>query len=230
MEYRSDPSETPVDQEQLLRVLTARRGRIDESELLERFLPGEPTDTPLELFRRHFELYHALYSIQDRVPARGLKLHIGLARVELHELPPDRECRYFDSGFCRAPSGGDGYCDLHRDLMRRREEAGALGRASLKTYYLDRSNLETMDGTRLEMMMQGVYRYASSYDEVEDARRTLGLDRDFSIDRLRRRFRYLSKQEHPDSGGDSERFNRIQKAYRRLFWVRGAGATPDERA
>ena len=230
MEHRADVNETPVDRERLLRALTDRRGRIDESELLERFLPGEPTDTSLELFRRHFELYHALYSLEESVLARGLKLHIGLAWVELHELPPDGACRYFDSGFCRAPSGGDGYCDLHRDLMRRREEAGALGRASLKSYYLDRSNLDTMDGTRLEMMMQGVYRYASNYDEVEDARRTLGLDRDFSIGRLRRRFRYLSKRDHPDSGGDSERFNRIQKAYRRLLWVRGAGVTPDERA
>lgn len=230
MENRTEPDDTLVDREQLFRTLIGRRGRVDESELLDRFLPGARDESVIGLFRRHFELYHALYSIEERMLEHGLKLHIALAWAELHELPAGGECRYFDTGYCRAPAAADGYCVLHRDMRRRHEESGSLGRASLRSYYLDRSNLETMDATRLETMMRGVYRYASSYDEVEEARRTLGLDRDFSIDRLRRRFRYLSKQHHPDSGGDCERFNRIQEAYRRLLRVRGGAVKPNESA
>ncbi|MFW6368760.1 MAG: J domain-containing protein [Spirochaetota bacterium] len=237
MRFNGPGEAGPVPKDRLLSFLAKRRGRVDESELLREFVSGpeagrsadtgsgsNPDSGPeaessIALFRRHFELYHALYCIENAFAEYGLKLHIGLAHVTIHELPEEGLCRYFDQEFCREPCAGAGasFCATHLQLQKSRDSNGAVGRASMRAFYLDRSNLDGMDSDRLEMLMRGVGHYASNYEDIEAACALLGVDRACSSERLRRRFRYLSKLHHPDSGGDTELFSRIQDAYERLL-------------
>jgi hypothetical protein len=52
--------------------------------------------------------------------------------------------------------------------------------------------------------------------EQQDALDVLGLDPDVDIATLKRRFRALAHDHHPDRGGDAARFAAINDAYRRL--------------
>ena len=45
----------------------------------------------------------------------------------------------------------------------------------------------------------------------------LGLDEDVSDAKLKRRYRILVKENHPDNGGDPKEFMKIQKAYKKEF-------------
>lgn len=216
----------PVSTDRLIEFLVARRGRVDESELLAEFVSetdsGADPEPSILLFRRHFELYHALYRVEDAVLEYGLKLYVGLAYVTILEIPEEGLCRYFDEEFCRQPCAGAAasFCETHLNMQMSRSAQGTVGRASTRAFYLDRANLEEMDSDRLEMLMRGVKHYASNYEEIEAACSTLGVDRACSPERLRRRFRYLSKVHHPDSGGDAPTFNRVQDAYERLLRFR----------
>lgn len=206
----------PVDIKGLTDFLEGTRGRVNEAELMERFVGNcESTEEAMNLYLRHFELYHTLYSLESEFSDRGLTLEIGLAYVRVHEMPPDDQCRYFDSGYCRRPAPDGYYCGVHRDLINRRN--GSVGRVSMRGYYLDRRNAYNMDPTRLEEMMRGIYEYASNQRQIDTAYELLGVSRGCSLQRLRIRFRYLSKHHHPDAGGDVAYFTRLQDAYERLI-------------
>ena len=45
---------------------------------------------------------------------------------------------------------------------------------------------------------------------------TLGVDRDASPDQIKRAYRKLASQHHPDKGGDTNKFQEIEEAYRTL--------------
>ena len=49
-----------------------------------------------------------------------------------------------------------------------------------------------------------------------DHYRTLGIDRSASADEIKRAYRRLASQHHPDKGGDTQRFQEIEAAYRIL--------------
>ena len=212
-------SEIPVDVGGLSSYLEASRGKVSEADLMQRFVGSrEISDDTMDLFLRHFELYHCLYSLEGELAERGLALEIGLAFVRVHEIPPEDECRYFDGGYCRRPVTSGMYCSVHSALAERR--SSSVGRVSMRGYYLDRRNMRNMDSERLSSMMHGVYEYASNHEDIDAAHALLGVPRGCSPERLRTRFRYLSKCHHPDAGGDAAYFMRLQDAYERLTRLR----------
>ncbi len=201
---------------ELIAYLEATRERISEADLMERFVgESHSGDENMNLFFRHFELYHTLYSLESDLGRRGLALDIGLAYVQVHDIPSDHECHYFDEGYCRRPAGPGKRCRVHKDLDMQRH--GSVGRVSMRGYYLDRRNAFVMDEQRLTGMINGVYEYASNQQQIEAAYELLGVSRRCSPERLRTRFRYLSKRYHPDAGGDADYFTRLQDAYERLL-------------
>lgn len=58
---------------------------------------------------------------------------------------------------------------------------------------------------------------------MNDPYETLGVARDASIDDIKKAFRKLSHQHHPDKGGDAQKFQEINAAYQIL-------SNPDKRA
>ena len=51
---------------------------------------------------------------------------------------------------------------------------------------------------------------------MRDHYQTLGVDRGASADEIKRAYRKLASKYHPDKGGDTQRFQEIEEAYRVL--------------
>ncbi len=211
-------------EEELFQFLKVRPDGVTEYDLLRRFIPddGQFGDGKLALFRRHFLLYHHLYLLRDRVEDAGWYLDVGPAFVRLIPFPSGGACRYFDpenGRFCGLPTeAASERCPAHEHATRSRRDSGSIGRVGLRGYYLEPRNYHTMDEATLELWMSGVKRYALQFEQIESARRMLGLPVSFTVDRLKRRYRFLSKKQHPDAGGSDRHFADLQEAYQILFW------------
>ncbi|MFP4509167.1 MAG: DNA-J related domain-containing protein [Spirochaetota bacterium] len=207
-----------VDISGLVHHLNTAEGRVDEVQLLRYVrLQDECDSAELSLFRRHFELYHALHLL-SAAGLPGKHVHIGLAHVCVRREPASGECGWFDEeveDFCRRPSSG-GLCEHHSRLHAVSQESGSLRAADARSYYLDRSNLARMDEAGVKRLMDGVFRAAENYEEIRRAAETLGVSLDSTSRRLQERFRHLVKELHPDAGGDTARFAEMYAAYQLL--------------
>ncbi len=176
-----------VDIEALIRFLETSAGRIDEIRLL-RFvrLPNASGSEELDLFRRHFELYHALYLLGEHgIPGR--RLHIGMAHVVVSIA---------DTHATEANDATDSLCE-----------------SDARSYYLDRRNMQRMDASGLKQLMDGVLQAATHHEELVAAAQTLQVGLHVTPRRLQERFRFLVKTCHPDAGGDPRTFRELYAAY-----------------
>ncbi len=228
-----------IDTNNLLAYLKAHSQPVPETHLLREFLPGArealAAGFSLELFRYHFILYHSLYLLTEELEQSDSQylLYIKTINVYLLQKPAPGYCRYFDESkprFCGVKTGqAEQYCSFHRKMSDRHREAGTLGDAGMREYYLDLDNMNSADEQTLKMWERGIFRYAASYKETERSLEILGLPADYSLRRLKDRYRYLSKQHHPDTAGSGERvtvekpakdFGEIQHAYEVLLALR----------
>ena len=218
---------------ELLAFLKSRPQPVAETVLLREFLPGAREalkgSVSLELFRYHFLLYHSLYRLAEELEQSDAKylLYIKTINVYLLKKPAPGFCRYFDEskpGFCGVKTGGEElYCAFHRLRTAGLRDAGILGDAGTRQYYLHLDNMESADEQTLKMWEQGIFRYAASHEEIDRSLKVLGLSADFSLKRLKNRYRYLCKQHHPDTAcgaGRRQDFSEIQHAYQVLQALR----------
>jgi hypothetical protein len=147
-------------------------------------------DGRLGLFRAHFILFHNLYRLRDRLwDERRGHLEISALRIRLVS---------YEQGVSQG-------------------EEGALGRNDpLRDYYLDGSNL---DGTTeqdvqelLESFWQRYNQGIGDPDERRKALRELELDEPVDFETIKRQYRRLSMEHHPDRGGDPERLRSLNAA------------------
>ena len=89
--------------------------------------------------------------------------------------------------------------------------------ANLGEYYLDWENFEEMDEAGVESLLEQFWQRYLVDGRREPALRTLGLSADFSQMELKRRYRQLATEHHPDKGGDPEQFISIRQAYEVLI-------------
>lgn len=220
--------------DKLFHYLCSRPKPVTETDLLREFYPESrkalTKGMSMELFRYHFLLYHSLYKLAEELEKSASDYFLFVKTINVYFLKkPDRGyCRYFNEkgpAFCGNKTEVNGeYCTFHRDLSDSRKQAGTVGDAGMREYYLDFRNMHTMDEQKLKMWEKGIFTYAASHEEVERSLDILGLSPDFSLQRLKNRYRYLCKQHHPDteSGNDTTRrdFGTIQHAYQLLLELR----------
>ena len=145
----------------------------------------------MALFQQHFILYHLLYRIQQDWHDTGAGyLHIALAKVQL--LPQ-----------AAMP-------ELNEDSERR-------------AYYLNWQHFYTMTEQMLDQHLAAFWRYISDgavtpteLDMVE-ALSVLQLPDNFSLLQLKKAYRSLALQQHPDRGGSEQQFIVLTEAYQQLL-------------
>ncbi|MEI8094770.1 MAG: DNA-J related domain-containing protein [Spirochaetales bacterium] len=198
--------------EELLAYFETRAGEdVAETDLLRHFFADENVFADglgLDLFERHFLLYRRLWLFDDELrQASGRRLWIRGIRSTLLEAPPRGRCDALDPEtglFCEAslPCGTHG--GLAPDLP------------TMKSYYLDETQLEGMTSERLERLLDGFYRWCFDPAGIEAAFEQLGLAPGASAEAVQRAWKQLSKKNHPDRGGDVVAFQQLSAAYQLL--------------
>lgn len=148
---------------------------------------GESGDPDFDLFQRHFLLFHLLYILGDKLYRKGdLLLSIHCLEIK---------------------------------LVSREAAAGCEGLSPydpLRSYYLDITELDRVDGAAVRAMLDDFYRRYHAYLHREDDLKLLGLEVDADLGEVEQRYRQLALEHHPDCGGDAELFARIGAAVERL--------------
>jgi len=183
----------------LLRLLTDHRDGMSEFSLLERLAEQglaafgrETRSDALCLFQSHFVLFHLLYRLRDRLRAEGAgELRIDCLCIRLDPLQP---------------GGGDGLPAIPDPL-------GA--------YYLEPENLRTTGAEEVEALLAAFWGRYCSFDRRADALLVLGLSDPVADEEIRRAYRRLAMEHHPDRGGDTARLQAINAAMEVLKAGRG---------
>lgn len=212
-----------IDQTALKRYLSAQREPCYESQLMRIAFPEFDIAQagPLALYQHHFLLFHVLYRLQNDFYRENRYLHIHFMRTRLAPYPDAGFCRFFDDllgAFCAAAcaDGGD-YCEFHRE----RVGDSALDDLSLRYFYLDARNFDSLDERTATAFVNGTWELLAHYDDYRRSLKILDLPESADIAMIKKRFKTLAKQHHPDAGAASnDAFYDINNAYQLLLHLR----------
>ncbi len=171
----------------LYRVLREHPEGLREYDLLERLRGSSPLRglDELGLFRVHFLLFHHLYRLRKALETAGRgSLEIHCLRIRLVPLQG-------------APEN---------------PEALPLAPDPLAEYYLDLENLRRTSREDVREMLRWFWRRFRVHGRRDEALAVLGLGPGATPAQIRRRYRELVLEHHPDRGGDADRFRRIAEA------------------
>lgn len=150
-------------------------------------------DTPLlDLFRRHFILFHVLYRLRQEWR------ELGCGDIEIGPLA----IRLQDYQAC---------------------PAGLALQDKLEAYYLDLGNLQRTDEAEVATLLGQFSSRYHARDERHAALAELALPETVSWEAIRARYKQLAHSSHPDRGGDTERFQRLNSAMQTLSRFYGKG-------
>ena len=142
----------------------------------------------LVLFQVHFLLFHLLYRLQDQLLLQGREgLEIHCLKIRL--TPKAAEPLGLE------PAAFDGVRD----------------------YYLDWSRFESTGAQEVAQMLANFWRDFRNYRDSNEAYEVLGLEPDAGPQEVKKRYRELALETHPDRGGDKERFDLVTKAKETLL-------------
>lgn len=134
------------------------------------------------LFRRHFRLFHMLYRLRDRCWTEQ-SVHIEIGPLRIRALP-------YSSSHSQLPGHSD----------------------PLREYYLDWSHYADTSAEDVDEMLGRFWVRLQGHEQRDAALALLGLDADVDYEDIRRRYRRLAMEHHPDRGGDKKRLQEINAA------------------
>ncbi|MAD46812.1 MAG: molecular chaperone DnaJ [Oceanospirillaceae bacterium] len=148
---------------------------------------------PLTLFRSHFILMHCLYRLRRQWHEQQ-KGGLEISALAIYRTPYRPPCHTPDTANTdRAPA--------HHD--------------SLAAYYLDLSQLNT-GREDVESLLRSFWQSMLLPDTQHQDLELLELEEPVDAQQIRRQYRRLAMQHHPDRGGDQDYFCRLQAAFQRL--------------
>ena len=96
---------------------------------------------------------------------------------------------------------------------------------NLRAYYLDWNNLYKTTPSDIEDLLKQFWSRFSGYQNLNESMQIIGVNPQISWDEMTQCYRRLLKQNHPDYGGDAEKFTAIREAYLNLdrsgLWKKG---------
>ena len=170
--------------------------------------------SPLEQYRRHFVLMHILHNMAEEYSKQNLYLHVHFMRIVLTPFPEPGKCRHFDDVtllFCKQNTAeNSNMCAFHSGDA----DEASVEELSIKYFYLDKQNFYRLDEKSAESFFQGALDLLAEPEEIDTSLEMLGLRRHDSIDTLKKTYRKLAKEHHPDkSDSNTDKFMEINKAY-----------------
>ncbi|MGL5323696.1 MAG: DNA-J related domain-containing protein [Aeromonas sp.] len=147
-------------------------------------IPQLADDEQLQLFRINFLIMNALYQLQAELYEEGWWLVISTLDIRLEPLAEPPEANH---GF-------------------------ALGE-NLRSYYLDWQVFWQTDRAQVEALLNRFWRAYDGRGHKAEALALFELNEGASQKAIRRRWRELALQHHPDRGGNTETFIRIRWAW-----------------
>ncbi len=177
--------------EELLRILTAFPLGLSEYDLISELrsstslIPDRFGADNLLLFRTHFILFNGLYRLKEELEEGGeLTLEITPLSIRLRNIE-----RY---------EGKDA-------IVERRGK-------KLSDYYLDMENLEGTTKQDVDKMLDSFWTRYLARDDRKEALDLLDLADPVDHKTIRKRYRSLAREFHPDRGGDKVRLQEINAA------------------
>jgi hypothetical protein len=161
----------------------------------EPFFAGDKTSADnLALFQRHFLLFHCLYQLEKtyRANDRG-KLIISALEIRL-------------SG--KAKHGKKNTQTGMNELTTP---------DTVRDYYLDISNLSDTDVDEVDELLGKFWLALARHEARDDALRLLGLQDPVDDVAIRKKYRELVMQHHPDRGGKVETIQQLNDAISKLL-------------
>ena len=150
-------------------------------------IPVLADDEQLQLFRVNFLIMNALYQLQAELYEEGWWLVISTLDIRLEPLAKTPEASH-------AFAVGDNLC----------------------SYYLDWQVFWQTDRAEVEALLNRFWRAYDGEGHKAEALALFELNEGASQEAIRRRWRELALQHHPDRGGDAETFIRIRWAWQCL--------------
>ncbi|TPE54072.1 molecular chaperone DnaJ [Maribrevibacterium harenarium] len=183
----------------ILALLREYPGGISEFDLLKQLKTQHPElkrlaeDFNLALFRQHFLIMNGLYQLQASLwQEEQLGLTISASHIQLVQ---------------RAD------LELHNST-----ELNDSVDAKLAAYYLDWEEYVKTDEEEVERLLDSFFKGIVNADARKEALALLGIeDKAPSKDEIKRRYRKLAHDAHPDRGGDKETFISLRQAYECLI-------------
>ncbi len=148
-------------------------------------IPNLDDDVQLALFKLNWLMMNALYELQDEFIQEGYYLSVSTLDIHLSPL-------------------------MEAGVESTNQE---ISRQPLRDYYLDWRHFSDTTKEEVQALLDGVWQEYISGDEQEKAYTVLGLEVDASFQMIRKTYRKLAGQYHPDKGGDAIRFMEIREAY-----------------
>ncbi|SBS29842.1 DNA-J related protein [Marinomonas aquimarina] len=151
-------------------------------------------DPNLLLFRQNFLIMNALYQLQSSLWQEE-QISLNITGLHIH----------LQYGAAEPNTGTTDMSNGHD--------------AKLAAYYSDWEEYVNTDKDDVEQLLQSFYLGIASVDERKDALKTLALNHDLIDDKdaIKRQYRKLARDAHPDRGGDPERFISLRQAYECLM-------------
>lgn len=172
----------------LLTILRAHPDGLAEHELMRKLAGDDPAFGPeayadeLSLFQRHFILFHHLYRLRDDLWSRR-QGDLAIHCLNIALLP-------FPGSLEDLPATPD----------------------PLRAYYLDISHLENTGRQDVLDMLDAFWLHFARHGRRTEALATLGLADPVSYPEIKRRYRQLAMEHHPDRGGVAEKLQAINAA------------------
>ena len=211
-----------IDRNALKDYLRALEAPCYESQLFQIAFPGQDISdsAPLMLYQNHFLLFHLLYQLQDEFYQENRYLFVHFMRTMLLPYPGAGKCRFFDEQlvlFCDSVCPqGEQYCPYHAGLVG----DSSLEEISVKYFYADSENFYKLDENTVTAFLNGTWEILTHYDRYTESFKVLGLAEGAALPAIKKAFKRLARQYHPDLGRQSqEKFLEINNAYQFLIQV-----------
>ena len=180
----------------LYECLRQSRDGVSEHELLKQLI-GENAIDHGGIWAQAFDDNHSLFQ------AHFLLFHI-LYQLRNRLLEQKLGCVEINPVKIRILPYGEGDASLH-------------AYDALMDYYLDFSNLENTSAREVDEMLAGFYIKLNNTDKRQQALQVLGLEDPVDDHAIKKQYRRLAMEHHPDRGGDKAALQEIHSAVKILI-------------